>query len=67
MIQRTVYCDSLRNGEVFKQESLSKSGVRVLARRIHRSYKLLEMKEIDEAQINLWFCPGRILSLKQAE
>lgn len=53
MIQRTVYCNSLRNGEVFKQESLSKSGVRVLARRIHRSYKLLEMKEIDEAQINL--------------
>lgn len=53
MIQRRVYCNSLRNGEVFKQESLNKSRVRILARRIHRSYKLLEMKEIEEAQMNL--------------
>lgn len=53
MIQRMVYCNSLRNGKVFKQESFNKPGVRVLARRIHRSYRLLEMKEIEEAQMNL--------------
>lgn len=35
--RRAIYYNSLRNGEVLKQELSNKSGVRVLASRIHRS------------------------------
>lgn len=36
MTQRRVYYNSLRNGDVFRQES--NSGIRVLTSRIHKSY-----------------------------